>query len=409
MAKNPLIEELRSDPKWGSYFSGNGTYIAYKTGFATLDYYLGSMVNVYNDKEEIEFKYPSIGIAAGSIVTIIGKSHVGKTTAAIQIASNIVRPFASGSVIHYDLEGSTNYTRIGALSKYTPNEMKEGKYILRQEKSSMEEIKASISKIYQKKTSNPGLYQYDTGKVNEFGEKIVAYEPTCIIIDSVPRLSSYINENTKDGAKALEEISSQTDKMRQTAEVGRFLAESMEMMKTANIIMFLINHIKEKPPMGVPQAPELPGLTQSETLPCGKALQYYTSTMIRLTIVGSEKFSKEENGFEGFGAQARFIKNRGNVNGTIVPLVCDKIRGYDSLRSSFAFAKENGLIGGNKNGYYFINNKEVKFSGADIHKSFAENRELYKIMYAHIIPLLEEVLSSVNPEEMVVIKEEMDY
>ena len=185
---------------------------------------------------------------------------------AIQIAANIVRPFANGTVIHYDLEGGTNYTRIGALTKYTPDEMKEGKYILRQSNCSIEEIKKTIAKIYNEKTNNPDMYMYETGKVNEFGEPIRTYEPTCMIIDSVPSMHSFINENTKDGQKTLEEISTQTDKMRLTAEIGRFLAESLEKIKNANIILFLINHIKTKPGMGVPQAPELAYLKQDETL-----------------------------------------------------------------------------------------------------------------------------------------------
>ncbi len=187
------------------------------------------------------------------------------TSMAIQIASNIVRPFKTGVVIHYDLEGGTNMTRVSALSRFNPSELSD-KYILRQSGASIEEIKLSIAKLYKEKTSNPDLYKYDTGKLDEFGKEIYAYEPTCMIIDSVASMSTYINENTKDGMKSLEEISTQTDKMRLTAEIGRFLVESMQMLKAANIILFLINHIKEKPGMGVPQAPELRYLRQNETL-----------------------------------------------------------------------------------------------------------------------------------------------
>jgi RecA/RadA recombinase len=408
--KNVLVEALRNDDKnSGELFQANGTFNAYKTGFPVLDYYLGTKINVFNSDGQLESNYNSLGITAGSINTIIGKTHTGKTSFAIQLASNIVRPFPNGTVIHCDLEGGTNYTRVGVLSKYTPDEMKDGKYILRQMKCSIEEIKMMISKIYLKKMNNKSTFQYDTGKVNEFGDKIISFEPTCIIIDSVARLSSYINENTKDGLKSLEEVSTQTDQMRLTAEVGRFLKESIEMLKAANIILFLINHIKEKPPMGTPQAPELRYLKQNETLPAGKALQYYTNTMIRLTSIGAEKYEKSADGFDGFGATAQFVKNRSNIDGTIVPLVFDKVKGYDSLRSSISFAKNNELIGGNKNGYYFITNKEEKFTGVDIHKCFAENRNLYKIMYNNILPILETVLSSVEPDEIKVIDEEMDY
>lgn len=405
---NILLEALRANDKTGHLFETNSTFVAYKTGFPVLDYAMGFTVNVFNKEGKLEKQYPAIGISIGSIVTVIGTSHVGKSTVVTQIAANIVRPFKTSYVLHYDLEYGNNMTRISNITKFTPNEL-EDKYIFRQAGSSIEEIKLSIAKIYSEKTNNPDLYMYDTGLVDEFGKPIRAYEPTCIIIDSVPSMTTYINENTKDGQKALEEISTQTDKMRLTAEIGRFLVESMQMMKSANIIMFLINHIKEKPGMGMPQAPELRYLRQNETLPAGKALQYYSSTMIRLTGIGAEKYTTEEHGFDGFGVTAQFIKNRSNVNGTIVPLVFDKERGYDSIRSSVMFAKDVGLLGGNKNGYYFINNKDMKFKFNNIHREFNENRELYKVMYGHIVPVLENYLSSVKPEEMSVNDEEMDY
>lgn len=410
MGKNILIEALRNNNEKSAYlFTSNSTFVAYKTGFPALDYNMGFNVNVFNDKGELVDTYPAIGITTGSIVSIIGKTHVGKTTAAIQMASNIVRPFNNGTVFHFDLEGGTNATRVSTVSKLPPLEIGNGKYILRQLGVSIEEIKATIAKIYTEKINNPDKYQYETGKVDEFNNPIIAYEPTCIVIDSVPSLSNYINENTKDGKKTLEEISTQTDKMRLTAEVGRFLVESMQMMKASNIIMFLINHIKDKPGMGVPQAPELRFLKQNETLPAGKALQYYTNTMIRLTSIGSEKYTMDENGFDGFGVNAQFIKNRSNVDGTVVPLVFDKAKGYDSIRSSVMLAKEMGLVGGNKNGYYFINNKDKKFRFDTIHEDFFADRELYKIMYDHIIPVLTDSLSSVKPEELMVAEEELDY
>lgn len=408
MSSNMLLDALRANDKTGYLFDTNSTFVAYKTGFPALDYKMGFTVNVFGKDGKIQETYPAIGITTGSIVTVIAKAHTGKTSLLIQIASNIVRPFKNGSVIHYDLEGGTNMTRISTLSKFKPDELRD-KYVLRQTGSSIEEIKKSIAKIYTEKVSNPDKYMYDTGKLDEFGEPIHTYEPTCLIIDSVPSLSSYINENTKDGQKTLEEITSQTDKMRMTAEIGRFLAESMQMMKAANIIMFLINHIKTKPGMGVPQAPEIRGLKQDETMPCGKALQYYSNTLIRLTSIGSEKYTIEEHGFDGFGVQALFIKNRSNTDGTIVPFVFDKGRGYDSVLSSIVLAKELGLLGGNRNAYYFIENKDMKFRFDSAREEFAANRELYKIMYAHIIPVLEHSLSSYKPEELIVCEEEMDY
>ena len=408
MGNNPLLDALRANDKSSYLFETNSTFVAYKTGFPAMDYTMGFVVNVFDDNNNIAETYNAIGITTGSIVTIIGKTHVGKTTIAIQIAANIVRQFEAGTIMHYDLEGGTNMTRISVLTKFTAQELQD-KYVLRQSGASIDEIKMTIAKIYTEKISNPDKYMYDTGKKDEFGKPIRAYVPTCMIVDSVPSLAKFINENTKDGQAALEEISTQTDKMRITAEIGRFLTESMQMMKAANIILFLINHIKEKPSMGVPVAPEIRGMKQNETMPAGKALQYYSNTMIRLTAVGSEKYTKEEHGFDGFGVQALFIKNRSNADGVIAPLVFDKGRGYDSLLSSVMLAKDIGVLSGNRNGYYFIEAKDQKFKFASAREEFAMNREMYKTMYAHILPYLEGRLSVYKPEELYKCDEEMDY
>ena len=72
-------------------------------------------------------------------------------------------------------------------------------------------------------------------------------------------------------------------------------------------------------------------------------------------------------------------------------------------------AKSYDKLGGNKNGYYFIDNKENKFRFDNIKEEFRNNKELYKIMFDTIIPELEKNLSSIKPEEIYVDEEEMNY
>ena len=92
-----------------------------------------------------------------------------------------------------------------------------------------------------------------------------------------------------------------------------------------------------------------------------------------------------------------------------MPLVFDKVKGHDSLRSSIRLAKDLGVLGGNRNGYYLGDNKDQKFRATTVHQDFNENRELYKILYGYIIPELEKNISSVKPEELINPDEEMDY
>ena len=407
---NFLMEALRENNQKDHAFDNDSVIISYKTGFPSVDYFLGYKVNVHNENDEIVDQYNSIGISSGCYVTLIGKPSTGKTTIAIQIASNIVRPFESGSVIHYDLEKAMNFTRIQNLSRFSMRDIEDGKYILKKGITSIQDIKSAVMKIYFEKTKNPEKYLYDTGKKDEFGNEIKIYQPTCVIIDSIPMLSSKMSENDKKDIQKLEDISSQTDRMRLTAEIGRFYSELQQYISEANIIVFSINQIKTNPGMGIVKSPsEILYLNQDEALPGGKAPQFLANYLFKFVAIGGEKYKEEDDGFDGFGLKMLIVKSRSNQAGQIVHLVYDKNRGVDSLRTSVEYAKELGCLNGNKNGYYFDDDKENKFTKFNMHEDFKNNRKLYKILYSHIIPELETHLSSILPEELEVVDDELDY
>ena len=272
MAKNVLIEALRANEaskgkKSDDYFECNASVISYSTGFPVLDYHLGYTVNVCDEEGNYVSSYPSLGITAGSYVLFIGKPSTSKTATAVKIAANIVRKFDNGTIIHFDLEQAMNYSRIQALTKLPMNEMRDGKYILRQEKTTLEDMKATIMRLYHEKTSNPSLYKYKTGKLNEFGEEIELYEPTVIILDSIATITMSLDGSGAKTLEKLEEVSSQTDRMRLTAEIGRFFNEIMVYLREANITLIAINQIKTNPQLGIIKSPaEILGLKQDETL-----------------------------------------------------------------------------------------------------------------------------------------------
>jgi len=406
-----LVDNLKNELKKGEdFFDPNASVITYKTGIPQLDYYLGYRVNVYDKNDKVIDSYPSIGITGGSFVTFIGKPSTSKTTTAIQIAANIVRDYENGIIIHYDLEQACNYSRIRNLTKFTMSQMKAGKYILRQEVSTIEDIKRSIMRVYFEKTKNPETYLKKTGKLNEFGEEIEVFEPTVVIIDSIASLSTGFNENDKKDIARLEEVGSQTEKMRITGEIGRFFTELLPYIRKANITVITINQIKAKPQLGfVHQPAEILYLSPDEALPGGVAPQFYAHILLKFIAVGSEKYTQEENGFDGFGVKTLIVKSRGNQAGRYVNLVYDKVRGIDPVRSSVNYAKELGLTGGNKNAFYFNSDKDVKFTLTNIHEDFRNNKELYKIMFKNIIPELESKLSMLTEDDLEVIEEEMNY
>lgn len=404
-----LLENLKEDPSNKDLFDPNASIISYKTGIPILDYYLGYKVKVYDTTtDEFLYSYDALGIQAGSINTFVGETSCGKTTTAVGIAANIVRPFKNGFVIHYDIEQGLNYTRISNLTKFRASEL-ENKYILKQEYTSLEDIKLSISHLYKEKIKNKKEYLYDTGHKNEFGEPIIICEPTVIIIDSIATLGNRIDIATKDGSSRSDEIGSQTEAMRFAAELGRFYKELMPCLRAANIIIIAINQLRSSPSMGIPKASEVFGLSQDKQIPGGKASKYYSNTMAMFQAVGAHKFTKEEDGFTGFGNKLKILKARTNCALKEFELIYDSERGMDSIRSSVDYAKSLGLVGGNKNGYYFIDHKDTKFTKENMLSDFRNNRELFKYMYDAILPSLKKLLSDVDDDDTIICDEMMDY
>nr|DAP14923.1 MAG TPA: Protein recA [Caudoviricetes sp.] len=411
MGKNLLINALRENaPKGENYFDCNASVISYKTGNPILDYYLGYKVRVFDGDNNIVDEYPSIGITAGCFVTVIGKPSTAKTTMVEAIAANIVRPFENGSVIHFDLEQSANYSRIQAITKLRMKDMEDGKYILRQEMNTISDIKKTIIRLYREKTTNPDKYQYNTGKKDEFGNDIILYVPTVIIIDSIATLSTELNEDSKKDYVKIEEVSSQTDRMRLTGEISRFYTESLPYIRTANITVFAINQIKTNSSIGIIKSPaEILYLDQDETMPGGKAPQFYAHILWKNKAIGSEKYTLEEHGFDGFGIEVKIIKSRVSQAGQNIFVIYDKVRGIDSLRTSLAYAKDVGLLAGNKNKMYFIDDKDMSFSMVHCHDDFKARPELYKKLYSSIIPILETRLSAIDDGELDFDENEYDY
>lgn len=144
--------------------------------------------------------------------------------------------------------------------------------------------------------------------------------------------------------------------------------------------------------------------------PGGKTPVYLSHYMLKhVAMGGTGKLTLEDDGIDGFMIRIEIIKSRSNQAGQAVTIVYDKVKGVSPIRTCIQFAKDNGLIGGNKASMYFINNKDSKFKLRNVEECFNENKELYKIMYEHIVPLLSTRLSQVKSGELAMDEEIMDY
>lgn len=267
--KNLLVQALLADDPKGLFVPDTKNY-SYKTGIPILDYGLGYKVNVYENDALVD-SYNSLGVASGCQICMIGKPSTGKTTAAVQIAAAITRGLPNAFTIHFDLEQAQNYSRLKNITRFKISEMKDDeKYILKQGFYSIGDIKSAIMKIYKEKISDPKTYMYDTGKLDVFGKPIIIYAPTVVIIDSIPLLATDVNLNDKKDRARVEEVSSQTDRMRVTGEISRFYNEILPFQREANIILISINQIKSRSQIGiVPSPSEMLYLGQDEALESG--------------------------------------------------------------------------------------------------------------------------------------------
>lgn len=261
---NPLMANLQKNDKKG-IFKKTQTMPSYPTGFSNIDHFNGYFLDAFDEDDNIVKTTPMVGLVGGSFITIIGKSGVAKTTAAIQMSVNMIKDFDAGMVQHFDLEQAMNYTRIKNVTQLPISVVKD-KYILKQEKSTIEEIFEACEEIWREKTqNNRKVYEYETGIMNEFNEPVKALVPTVVILDSIPTITT---NDVSDGMEG------GTYANRVAKAIAQFYKRMTPIIKEANIILIAINHINQKIEINprLKTQPQLLYLKMDESLPGGQWL-----------------------------------------------------------------------------------------------------------------------------------------
>lgn len=358
--------------------------VAYPTGFLNFDFANGTIVHVQdNDKD---FKYCSVGIQDGCLVTIIGRSGCGKTTWTVQAAANIVRPFPNGTIFHDDIEGGINAYRREQLTGFSSEEM-ESKYIIRNSGITLENFYERIKIIHDLKMNNRADYEYDTGLFDSNGNRIFKLQPTVYIIDSIALLmpAQYTEEEELSGSMSAT-----------AAAKGNSLAfkRIIPMLKSANIIIMAINHINQNidiNPMQKKKA-QVSYLKQSETLPGGNFLIYATNILIRLD--DNTKLKPDEAfGIYGNFVDMTLIKSRNSRANNTCTLVFDQNSGFDPDLSLFLMLKEAKVISGAGAYLYLPSLPEIKFSQKNFKQKLNENPELKQAFIEFAMNMLKSTLT----------------
>ena len=358
----------------------------YPTGFLTFDYMNGVVVHV--KKEDMQFTYNSIGIVDGSLVMVIGRSGCGKTTWCVQCAGNIVRPFKQSAVYMDSLEGGIVDTRASQLLKIGGANFKD-RFIERNTGITAENFYERIKIIHDLKLEHMDEFEYDTGALSPTGEKIYKLAPTVYMLDSLALL-------TPDKYSEEDELSGQMSTTAAAKTNTQVFKRMVPLLKAANIIVFVINHITEKVEISAfaRSQGQLSYLKPDERIGGGRAAIYVSNLLIRMD---DHSKMKEEEGFgiDGSLVDLTLLKSRTSHAGNKVTLVFNYDSGFDAELSLLYFLKSQKLINGAGAYLYFGDRSDLKFSQKQFKTKLAENEEFRQAFIDTVTPALQTLINDI--------------
>ena len=261
------------------------------------------------------------------------------------------------------------------------------KYILIQEKLFLEDIHTRICEIYKDKIEHAKELTYDTGLKDESNKPIKLLEPTVIILDTIKAINI--------GKDNLMEIEGQTSGQRKALAITQFMEKVTPMCKEANIILLMINQVKDKIEMGFAKTKSqfvFMNSNRDKVLGGGKAARYYAANVWYLDVCG--KYTVEENGFSGTDIKLYLWKTRSNLAGSFAPMVFNQEKGYDNQMALYKILLENDKIQGRNPKRYIEGFPDVTFDDRILYKELNSRDDIYPVIREAALPLLEQWTSS---------------
>lgn len=366
--------------------------IAYPTGFLNFDFMNGTVVHV-NSADRV-FKYYSVGIQDGCLVMLIGRSGCGKTTWAVQTAANIVRPFKTACVFHDDIEGGLTEYRKELLSGFHGEELAT-RYLSRNTGITAENFYERLRMIHDLKLANREDYEYDTGFFDSNGKRLYKLEPTVYILDSLALLmpAQYTEE---------EELSGSMSATAAAKTNSLSFKRIIPMLKAANIILLVINHINKKIDINPMQRTksQVAYLKQDESLPGGNTVIYLTNILLKFD--DNSKLKQDEAfGIAGNLVDITLVKSRNNRAGKTCTLVFNQDQGFDPELSLFVMLKNAKRINGAGAYLYVGKCSDVKFSQKNFKQKLRESSELRQAFIAEVMDMLKAELDANDKDEII--------
>ena len=387
---SPLLNSLKSG-KHKNLFESNNEFAVYSTGYAAIDA-INAFAVPYNLPDGRIATDIARGVIGGRFITIVGMSGTGKSTLADQIGWNIVKNYPNGLLIHADIEGTVIRPRLLEILGVSANSPDNDRIIVKKENVYIEDLLTLIDDIRISKELLGDEAKYETDGTWFGKKKIKVYEPTVVIVDSLPAFTASSVDTTS--------IDGQMTTNRDVAMVSQFYTKLISKISKYNITVIATNHIKPKiviDPYNQPPS-QLMLLSKTESLPRGQAPIFYATNIIRLYASGkSALLKKEEYGFDGFEVTAVAAKSKTAFVGASCKLIFREDKGFDEAYTLLATAYDNDIVCG-RNPYLYMKGAEnYKFSKSTFGEKYNTDEEFRKAIYDAMEPfILAKVYERIN-------------
>lgn len=311
------------------------------------------------------------GFNGGKIITFIGKSGSGKTSAALKLGFNIIAPYDSGILIHMDYENASNPARAYTIARTCGLNKKslKGRYKYLNENIYTETLYKLVKSTAKLKLENFEELKISSGKEDENGNEIFVLPPTVIVVDS---WASVIPDEISNE----EELSGQMSATSIARQNNAVIKRITQPMAKANITLIVVNHITTKVEINPYQrsAKELNYLGNDESTPGGSSVNYLADSLIKLAP-GSKLEEDKDFGIKGFYVTGIFLKTRSNEAGRPFELIFNQKIGFDNFYTNFNYLKKQKYLRGNGRAYYFDFAPDIKFTQKNVKELYETNEE----------------------------------
>lgn len=315
--------------------------VAFPTGFNTFDI-MGANIEpgIYGGG------YVNAGFFP-RVITVVGESGVGKSTALVQTLASMVQRCGSFMQV-YDMEQHLYPERIRELTHWSKEQFKNHcRY--KSGARGMVEVYNDVRRIVALKEKMKKTYgdaaMITTGMIDYDGNLIKVFPPTPIIIDSIPSLLSNGVESLeydKDGnVKDVKSVVENIDAARDAKVNTNFIKKIKPLLSKYNIPLIMINHITEQMITGPFEKPKKfhPNFKPGQMLKGGKEMVYQSFGLF--DIHGKEPINERYpiygDRINGNIVQVRWVKSKSSASGSIYRLVFDKKEGYKAELSDFEY------------------------------------------------------------------------